>query len=264
MSISMKKNTIKNAIKNIIIFLLSLGCFVVLWDRIAGFYDPKLFPKSGRILTDLINVVLLPNTYSHLWASFGLVLQAFLLSILIALPTALLCFNYRLFSKIILPYHEFIRYIPVPALVPFCAAILGVGDSTKIVLVFIGTYFQMLFLFISNLESITKGFFDTAKTLGIKGIDLTRKITLRAAAPDLLDSIRVTFAWSWSYLLVAEVVNSNKGIGYAVMQSYRALNMPRLISYILIIGIFGIIMDWLLKTVRSKLCPYIKYSSSQH
>ena len=250
----------RTTIKNVVIFLLSFICVVFLWNFIAKFNKPELFPTSKGIVKEFINVILSVNTYVNLLASFGLVLRAFLFSVLIALPTALLCFKYKLFSKIILPYHEFIRYIPVPALVPFCTAILGVGDMTKIALVFIGTYFQMLFLFITDFENIPKGFFDSARTLGIKGVDLTTKIILRAGASNLLDSIRITFAWSWSYLLVAEVVNSDRGIGYLVLQSYRVLNMPRLISYLIIIGIFGIIMDSFLKFIRLKSCPYIKYA----
>ena len=250
----------KEKIKNIAIFLVSFVCFIFLWNYIAKFNNPILFPTSDRIFHEFKNIIVSINTYSHLFASFVLVLKAFLFSILIALPTALLCFKYKLFSKIILPYHEFIRYIPVPALVPFCAAILGVEDVTKIALVFIGTYFQMLFLFITDFESIPQGYFDSAKTLGIKGVNLTTKIILRAGASNLLDSIRITFAWAWSYLLVAEVVNSDKGIGYLILQSYRVLNMPRLISYLIIIGIFGIIMDGFLKFIRFKSCPYIKYA----
>ena len=249
----------KEKIKNIVIFLISFVGFVFLWNFIAMFNNPILFPTFKQVFNEFFNVIFTGNTYSHLLASFVLVLKAFLCSVLLALPMALLCFKYRLFSKIILPYHEFLRYIPVPALVPFCAAILGVEDITKIALVFIGTYFQMLFLFITDFENIPKGFFDSARTLGIKGVNLTTKIIIRAGAANLLKSIRITFAWSWSYLLVAEVVNSDKGIGYLVLQSYRVLNMPRLISYLIIIGIFGLIMDGFLKFVRLKLCPYIEY-----
>jgi len=249
----------KEKIKNITLFSVSFVCFVFLWNFIAQFNNPILFPTSKQVFNEFFNVIITGNTYSHLLASFVLVLKAFFCSVLFALPTALLCFKYRLLSKIILPYHEFVRYIPVPALVPFCTAILGVEDITKIALVFIGTYFQMLFLFITNFEGVSKGYVDSARTLGIKGVDLTTKIILRAGASDLLDSIRITFAWSWSYLLVAEVVNSDKGIGYLVLQSYRVLNMPRLISYLIIIGIFGIIMDSVLKFIRLKSCPYIKY-----
>ena len=248
----------KEKVKNIVIFLVSVVCLVFIWDFIAKFNNPILFPTSGSVFYEFKNAIFAINTYSHLLTSFVLVLKAFLFSILLALPTALLCFKYKLFSRIVLPYHEFIRYIPVPALVPFCTAIFGVEDITKIALVFIGTYFQMLFLFIANFKNIPKGFFDSAKTLGINGIHLTTKITLRAGASDLLDSIRITFAWSWSYLLVAEVVNSDRGIGYLVLQSYRVLNMPRLISYLIIIGIFGIIMDSFLKFIRLKFCPHIK------
>lgn len=255
----MKSKSNLNKYFNLLVFILSFFCLVVLWNKIADFYNPILFPKVQDILISLKEVSLSLDTYINLFASFKLVMKGFLLSLLIAFPTAIFCYKYKLFSKIVLPYHEFIRYIPVPALVPLCAAIFGVEDLTKVMLVFIGTYFQLIFLFIADFEITPKGFSESAKTLGLNRLELITKISVRASLPNLLDSMRITFAWAWSYLLVAEVINSTKGIGYLVLQSYRTLNMPRLISYLIIIGLFGILMDFIFKKIRIKFCPYIAY-----
>jgi len=244
-------------IKKGILILGSLICLLFLWNFIAQFYNPKLFPKVQNIFAAFKGVVVSKETYLNLFASFALVLRGFILSIIIAFPVSIICFKSQLFSKIIIPYHEFIRYIPVPAFVPLCAAIFGIGDLTKVMLVFIGTYFQVLFMFIADFEVASKGYEESAKTLGLKGIDLILKINIPSSLPGILDSIRITFAWAWSYLLVAEVVNSQYGIGYLVLQSYRVLNMPRLISYLIIIGFFGLFMDYLFKAIRIKICPYL-------
>ncbi|MCL1921202.1 MAG: ABC transporter permease [Kiritimatiellaeota bacterium] len=248
----------KDKIISVILFIVSFVAVICIWEVTARHNNPVLFPNISRVCEGLQNTVFAADTYQHLGASLQLISIAFLLSILIAFPTALLCFRHRLFAKTVLPYHNFIRYIPVPAFVPFCTAIFGVGDTVKIVLVFIGTYFQMLFLFINDFESVPKGYIESAETLGFRKVNLITQIIIRAAAPDILNSIRITFAWAWSYLLVAEVVNSIRGVGYLVLQSYRVLNMPRLIAYLFIIGIFGIVMDILFKHIRTLLCPHIK------
>jgi len=144
----------KGKITNAVIFIVSFLAIICIWELIARNSNPILFPNISGICKGLKNTVFSMDTYQHLSASFLLISIAFLLSIIIAFPTALLCFRHRLFSKVVLPYHNFIRYIPVPALVPFCTAIFGVEDTMKIVLVFIGTYFQMLFLFINDFENV--------------------------------------------------------------------------------------------------------------
>lgn len=243
--------------KIILFFILSLISFFLIWDLISNLYNPILFPKTQIVFKKFIIVLTSSDTYSNLWASIILVMEGFLLSIIIAFPVSILSFKSKIFSNIAIPYHEFMRYIPVPALVPVCLVIFGVGDFTKIILVFIGTYFQVLFLFISDFKISSKGYEESAKTLGLKGVNLVLKINIPASLPRLLDSLRISFAWAWSYLLVAEVINSEKGIGYLVLQSYRVLDMPRLISYLIIIGLFGLLMDFIFKFIRLKSCPYI-------
>ena len=200
--------------RNLLLFSISFIAVLVLWNFTSSLYNPKLFPPVSKILIEFKTIFISSNTYINLWASVILVMKGFLLSLVVAFPTSIICYKSKIFSKIVIPYHEFIRYIPVPALVPLCTAIFGVDDLTKVMLVFIGTYFQVLFLFISDFEVASKGYEDSAKTLGLKGFDLVFKINIPVSLPRLLNTIRITFAWAWSYLLVAEVINSQKGIGY--------------------------------------------------
>lgn len=246
-------------IRSIFWIFLSLVLTTILWEILAYVLNSPLLPTARKVGQVLLKVLIDPSVYAHLWASFFLVLQGYVLSVLIALPTSLLCFRMKIFSQIVLPTHEFIRYIPVPAFVPLCVALFGVDDTTKIALIFIGTYFQLVFLFIADLLSIPREFEESAYTLGLKGLKLINTITLRASMADILNTSRIAFAWAWSYLLVAEVVNARRGIGYLVLQSYRVLNMERLIALLIVIGIFGILTDNLFKLGRRYICPWLKY-----
>jgi len=237
--------------------LLSLTLGLALWEAIAKLYDSPLLPSVVDVSQVFWSVVANQLVYEHLLASVWLVLQGFSLAVVIALPTSFLCSRIKFIANALLPVHEFIRYIPVPALVPLCAAIFGIGDLTKVVLIFVGTYFQLVFLLIANIADSPTEFEESARTLGLRGIKLAYKVTLPASSAAILDSFRISFAWAWSYLLVAEVVNATRGIGYLVLQSYRVLNMERLLILLVVIGVFGIVADSILKLVRKTLCPWV-------
>lgn len=247
-----------NFVRNFRWVMVSIFLVIVLWEIVTKILNSPLLPSLRQIWQVAPKVILDFSVYSHLSASVVLVLKGFGLSVLIALPTSLMCFRMRTFSKIVLPAHEFVRYIPVPAFVPLCAAVFGIGDTTKVVLIFIGTYFQLILLFIADFTSQPKEFEDSARTLGLKGLRLFHQVTIPASLANLLNTVRITFAWAWSYLLVAEVVNASRGIGYLLLQSYRVLNMERLIILLIIIGIFGILTDTILKFARQLICPWIK------
>lgn len=236
--------------------LTSIALVVILWDLTARFQDNPLLPAPRSVLTTLIYTVADLGVYLHLLASIKIVGIGYLLSLILALPAALLCSRIKPIANILLPSHEFIRYIPVPAFVPLAAAFFGIGDLTKVSLIFVGTYFQLIFLFIGDLSAIPHEIEESARTLGLKHFRLLYKITIPAALYNLLNTARITFAWAWSYLLVAEVVNARRGIGYLVLQAYRVLNMERLIALLVLIGLFGIVVDSLFRLLTRVSCPW--------
>jgi NitT/TauT family transport system permease protein len=223
---------------------------------VAMVANSPLVPVPTAVVASLWEVVREGAVYGHLLASVLRVSEAFVASVVIALPVAVACDRIPLASMLIVPSHEFVRYIPVPAFVPLATALFGVDDAAKVVVIFIGTYFQLLFLFTGDLSGVPKEIEDTGRTLGVRGIWLLVRVVLPACLPRLLDSARITFAWAWSYLLVAEVVNARRGIGYLVLQSYRVLNMNRLVALLVVIGVFGVVTDALFKYITRRACPW--------
>jgi NitT/TauT family transport system permease protein len=229
---------------------------ILLWQVIALLLDSPLFPAAEGVVEALFIQLNSAELYQHLLASIGVVVAGYALSVAAALPLAVVCFRSERIGAFLLPAHEFIRYIPVPAFVPLIAALMGIGDATKVSLIFIGTYFQVLFLYIVDLKMVPEEIEQSARTLGVGGARMITQVTLPAALPRLIDTSRVTFAWAWSYLLVAEVVNAERGVGFLVLQSYRVLNMSRLVALLVVIGIFGLAVDQLFRAFRNRICRW--------
>src|SRR4051812_2105197 len=201
--------------------VLSVAVFVLLWDalsrELSSPYMPSFLASAGRLPSALAD----PSTYWAFGASLRVVIIGYLASVLIALPTALTVAHSSPARLVLLPIHEFIRYIPVPALVPLALVWLGIGDSAKAFLIFVGTYFQLVFLYHSDLMETPTEALETGLALGLTRREVLVRIQLAESLPRIWNNSRIAFAWAWSYLLVAEVINSNAGVGFQLQQAVR-------------------------------------------
>ena len=75
--------------------------------------------------------------------------------------------------------------------------------------------------------------------------------------PGIVDTLRITFGWAWTYLVVAELVAASSGLGYMIMQSQRFLKTPHIILGIVVIGIIGILIDVFFKWLYRRLFPWM-------
>lgn len=218
--------------------------------------SPPLVPSPLEVFLALTGLAKNISFYRHLSSSIGLVALGYVLSVGLALPLAIGCSRSRAVAGAVLPFHEFVRYVPVAGFVPLLAAVVGIGSETRTAIIFIGTYFQVLFLYIADLSQVPRDLEDSGRTLGLQGSKLIRFVTLPDSLPRLLDSSRVTFAWAWSYLLVAEVISARYGVGFMILQAYRVLRMDLLVALLVVTGVFGLAADAIFRVAKRAACPW--------
>lgn len=182
---------------------------------------------------------------------------AFLLSIIVALPIALLMSESRFFKGLLTPYIDFIRYIPVPVLIPLTILFFGIGEEAKIVLLFIGTFFQIVLLFDGDLMSVPKDYFDLAYSLNFTTWERL-KMKLQAAIPEMYDNMRISLGLCWSYVIIVELVAAQTGIGHMIKEAQRFSLTSNVYVGILLMGIIGFLSDYLFRKSYTKLFPYKK------
>jgi NitT/TauT family transport system permease protein len=97
---------------------------------------------------------------------------------------------------------------------------------------------------------------EAARTLGANGGEVVRRVLLRSALPAMFDTLRITLGWAWTYLVVAELVAANSGIGYAILKAQRFLQTDRIFVGIIVIGVIGLGTDQLLRFAHRRLFPW--------
>ncbi|WP_022963909.1 ABC transporter permease [Halopseudomonas pelagia] len=218
--------------------------FLAWWlYTLLGFADPLFMPGPGAVA----------ERFWRWWATEGLlndtaisvyrVMVGFLVSALIALPLGLYLGTYRPVQATLEPLIDFIRYMPAVAFIPLVMLWVGIGESSKILIIFIGTFFQMALMAAEDVRRVPMTQIEAAQTMGASRSEIIRLVILPSARPALLDTLRITCGWAWTYLVVAELVASNSGLGYAILRAQRYMHTDKIFAGILLIGLIGLLTD---------------------
>jgi NitT/TauT family transport system permease protein len=244
-------------------FWLSIAAFVfvlALWSFVAEFrlVQPQFLPSPRAVVAAWLRLFGEAGYIGDIGISVARVWAAFLASAVIAIPLGILMSGYRVITALTEPIIDFVRYLPVPALVPLTLIWLGIGEGSKITLLWIGTFFQLILLIADDARRVPKEFIETGRTLGASDSALMKDVLLRAMLPNMVDSLRITLGWCWTYLIVAEIVASSSGIGYELWTARRYGKAPEVFAGILTIGIIGLFCDQAIRMLHRRWFRYLQ------
>ena len=206
--------------------------------------SPVFLPTPDGTLKSFLNLLTPTFLGEHLIPSTLRVGCAFLLSVAIAFPLGIFSGQFKVIARLVYPLCGFTRYLPVAAFVPLCILWFGIDHAQKIAVIVIGVVFQLILLFASTTASVPQELAETGRTFGLSRFQVVRRIVLPWSAPAIWDILRISAGWTWSYVVLAELVAGNRGIGYFIVQSQRYLDTDRVFAGIIFIGILGAITDF--------------------
>lgn len=194
----------------------------------------------------------------HMATSVGVIFSGFFLASILAIPLGIMMGSFRLVEAVVEPITNFMRYLPVTALIPLLILWIGIGIEQKIAVIFLGTFFQQIILISDVSRRVPKDLIDSAYTLGATRKQAVLRVLLPATYPGVMDTLRVTMGWAWTYLVVAELVAAQSGLGYMILQAMRGLFTDVIFLGILTIGLLGLASDQALKALRNRLLPWAR------
>ncbi|MEM9398732.1 MAG: ABC transporter permease [Verrucomicrobiota bacterium] len=197
-----------------------------------------------------------PWMYERFLHSLKIVFGGFLLSCLIGVPLGVLCGTYDFFSRLFEPFIDFFRYMPAPAFSTLLVAIFMAYDAPKIALVFIGTFFQMVLVISKTTRQLDCSLIEAAQTLGAKDRHVLGKVIVPGILPNLYNDLRILLGWSWTWLVIAELVGVKTGLTEFIETQGRWRNFERVFPVIISIGLLGFFTDQFLSWLRVYLFPW--------
>jgi NitT/TauT family transport system permease protein len=241
----------------------ALGLVVpfVVWAALSasGWIDPVFMPGPSAVFQRLTTWLIEDDLLADTTISVYRVLAGFALSAALALPIGLLIGAFRPVEALLEPLTDFIRYIPPVAFIPLVMLWFGIDESAKIAIIFIGTFFQMVLMVAENVRLVPTAQVEAAQTMGATRDEIIRLVLLQSAKPAILDTLRITMGWAWTYLVVAELVASNSGLGYAILKAQRFLKTDTIFGGIILIGVIGLLMDQAFRWLHRRAFPYMHF-----
>jgi NitT/TauT family transport system permease protein len=185
------------------------------------------------------------------------VVAGWALSALVAVPLGLMIGNFRVVQALLEPLTDFVRYMPAVAFIPLVMLWVGIDEAAKIAIIFIGTFFQMVLMVAEDVRRVPMAQIEAAQTMGASRCEVIEKVIVPSAKPALLDTLRITMGWAWTYLVVAELVAANSGLGYAIVKAQRFLQTDKIFAGIILIGAIGLAMDQGFRLIHRAAFPYL-------
>ena len=222
-----------------------------------GWINSVFFPPPSVTFATLWNMIVHKNLLMHAGVSILRVWVAFLIAVVMAVPIGIAMSSFRGVGAALEPIVDFIRYLPVPALVPLTIIWFGVGETTKIFLLWLGTFFQLVLLVADDMRRVPQEYVEIAYTVGARPQQMLTDVAFRAMLPSLFDNLRITLGWCWTYLIIAEIVAADTGLGFVIWAARRYMNTSEVMAGVVAVGLIGLATDQILRLLHKRLFRYL-------
>ncbi|HLT77431.1 MAG TPA: ABC transporter permease [Ferrovibrio sp.] len=184
------------------------------------------------------------------------VVGGFIIAAIFAVPLGILMGAFKGVEAFFEPFVSFARYLPASAFIPLLILWAGIGETQKLSVIIIGSVFQIILMVAVTVGGSRLDLVEASKTLGARRSGIVLRVLLPGAAPQIAEILRLVLGWAWTYVIVAELIGAQSGIGHMIMDSQRLLDTGQMIFGIFIIGLIGLISDFLFKKANQRLFPW--------
>ena len=244
----------------------SIVLLLVVWWILSAFevFPSIFFPPPPRVLSTGVRMFSSQGFLIDVLASCARIGVAFLIAAVLAVPLGILMSSFKSVQGFVEPIVDFVRYVPVPALLPIFVLWTGIGESSKFLVLFFGTFFQLVLLIQDDADNVPAIYFDLARTMGASTSNLMRDVLVPYLLPQIYDRLRVTLGWCWTYLVIAELIAVQRGVGHAIKEAQRFNASDQLFVCFIVLGLIGLFTDFIAKFFYYRLFPYAAKSAMHH
>lgn len=220
----------------------------VVWEVFPrlGLVDATFLPPLSEVLSAWWQLVLSGELIEHAQASLSRSLAGFGLAIVAAIPLGLLIGWYKPAATLLNPLLEVFRNTAALALLPVFVLVLGLGETSKIAIIFYACSWPILLNTVSGVRTVDPLLIKSARSLGLGPLRLFQKVVLPAAVPTIFTGIRLAGAYSILILIAAEMVGAKAGLGYLINYAQYNFAVPDMYAGIITISAIGLVVNQLL------------------
>ena len=237
---------------------LSIAVPFILWWLISnsGWVKPLFLPTPIQVAKAIQDLWLSGDLPKDIMFSLFRVLTGFLLAAVISIPLGTLMGSFASIRALMEPIIGIVRYMPAPAFIPLLILYFGVGETPKILLIFIGTLFFNTLMIMDAVKFVPKELIETSYTLGGQRQQVLMQVIFPFIVPNVIDACRVNMAASWNLVIVSELVAATEGLGRRISVAQRFLKTDQIFAGLLVIGLIGLTIDILFRLFLRIYCRW--------
>lgn len=222
--------------------------FLLVWFSVTYFklVPPYQMPSIADAAKSFKEEVLAGRLANDVIASMWRVTVGFVISAILGIPAGLWLGQHARLRYALTPMFNFFRFLSPLAWIPFAILWFHIGDKPAVFLIFMATFFPLAMSTMTAVASIPSIYFRVAKDYKYKGTELLTKVTFPAVLPQIITAMRVSYGIAWVVIVAAEMVGCQDGLGYGIWDARNGLRLDTAVTYMVIIGILGMLMDRLL------------------
>lgn len=242
--------------------ILSVLSLLLIWFTISALHwVPELFlPSPQAVWQKFIQVsqqgFMKATLWQHLAESIGRVFSALLAAIILGVPIGLWMGLNKWARAVLDPLVELLRPIPPLAYLPLLVIWFGIGETTKILLIFFSILAPVIISTTHGVLSHQQNRERAALSLGATRVQVLRFVILPTALPHILTGIRIGLGVGWSTLVAAELVAADRGIGFMVQSAAQFLITDTVILGIIVIAFVAVSFELFLRWIQKQLAPW--------
>ena len=243
---------------SILLTIIALVVPLLVWIFLSyqELVDPRFLPSPMVVLKAGWKMLTEEQLLTDIIASFTRVLVGFLFAAVVGIPIGIAMGTFYSMESLFGTIVGIVRYMPVAAFMPLIVLWAGLGETAKILIIFLGIVFYNAIMIADAVKFIPDEMLNVAYTLGANRVDVLFRVILPATLPNIIDTMRVNVAGAWNFLVIAELIAAENGLGFKIIYFQRFLETDKVLFCILVIGLIGLMLDFAFRLLFRLTVPW--------
>ncbi|MBN2399250.1 MAG: ABC transporter permease [Candidatus Aminicenantes bacterium] len=220
--------------------------------------SPLILPSPGEVLHSFHSLWFDAELSRSMIASALRVIGGFVIALMVAFPLGVFMGTFSNIKAIFSPLATFGAYLPIPTLVPLTMSLFGIGEFQKIMFLALAFFVYLLPLFVKAIDSVDNVYLQTAYTLGAGRWQILRRVLLGISLPQIFHAMRLGFGIGWTYIILAEMVAADRGLGTIIIVAQRRGPREHIYLVLVAIVIIAFITDRIWVWLGRMFFPYLE------
>jgi NitT/TauT family transport system permease protein len=243
---------------SVLLVVTSLLVPLTVWTIVSSLQiiPPIFLPTPWAVLEAGFKMFTENNLGEDLLSSCSRVLAGFILAAVIGVPVGLAIGTFHSMDSLFSPIVGTVRYMPITGFVPLIIIWVGLGEPSKILIITLGVVLYNIIMVADAVKFIPNEMINVAYTMGANRWDVLWKVIVPATFPSVLDTLRVNISGAWNFVVIAELLAAQSGLGFKIIQAQRFLQTDKVLFCIMLIGAIGLAIDYGLKWLARLMTPW--------